>query len=268
MNKNNSNDINNLNADAFDDLHCHSTLSYCANDEMRLKNITKQLEDSKNCNKLAITDHGFAVYFPLEIVLTWKFMIDNGYLFELYREQGNKKLAKHLKKITKLKNPNLLTGIEVELMNNNQLTIDDQFLEELDIIIGSVHWLPVLQETNNKNILFDAWWDNTQQLLEHNITILGHPLRFLFNRKIDPTEKQIDEMVKLAKEKNVALELNSTGKHYQQDLPLLKSILKHEATLSLANDSHRLNTIGLFDYHANCAYMLGVKLSDFNILKF
>ncbi len=253
--------------DNFDDLHCHSTLSYCANSEMSLKKISNQLQQSKTCRKLAITDHGFAIYFPLEVVLEWQFMIDNGFLFEIHREYGNRKFAKHLQNIKKLNNPQLLTGVEVELMNSDQLTIDEKFLDQLDVIIGSVHWLEIAQKTTNKQYIFDAWWDNTQKLLAHNITVLGHPLRFLYSREIEPNQEQINALVKLAKENNVALELNSTGKNYHQDLPLLKAILKHDALLSLANDSHRLNTIGNFDYHQNCCVILGVQMNDFNILQ-
>ncbi len=251
----------------FDDLHCHSTLSYCANAEMSLKKISKQLQQSNTCKKLAITDHGFAIYFPLEVVLKWQFMIDHGFLFNIHREYGNRKFTKHLQSIKKLNNPQLLAGVEVELMNNNQLTIDEKFFDQLDVIIGSVHWLEIAQKTTNKQQIFDAWWDNTQKLLAHNITILGHPLRFLYSREIEPSQEQINSLVKLAKENNVALELNSTGKKYHQDVPLLKAVLKNNALLSLANDSHCLNTIGNFDYHQNCCAILGVQMNDFNILQ-
>ncbi|UDQ97869.1 PHP domain-containing protein [Lentisphaerota bacterium WC36G] len=252
----------------LNDLHCHSTLSYCASAEMTLKNISQKLSSLPEINKLAITNHGFSVYFPIEVVFNWEFMTDNGYLFEVYRHHGNEKLARHLKKIDKLKDPRILKGIEVELMACDKLTVDEKFFDQLDVIIGSVHWLEVDRYTPSDEIIFESWWKNTQQLLSHNITILGHPLRYLYNRGIKPTISQIDALVKLAKEKNVAIELNSTGHNFDQDIPLLKTVLKYETILSIANDSHRLDNIGSFDYYENCCKILDVKLDDFNLLSF
>ena len=114
----------------------------------------------------------------------------------------------------KLKGIRLLKGIEVEILEDGGLDLPDRILQQLDLVIGSVHSrfrLPARQQT-----------ERILRAMDHRFfSILGHPSGRLINER-DPYEVDMAAVVQKAKERGCFLELNAnpqrldlTEKHCQ-----------------------------------------------------
>jgi DNA polymerase (family 10) len=101
----------------------------------------------------------------------------------------------------KLKGIRLLRGIEVEILEDGGLDLPDRVLQQLDLVIGSVHSrfrLPARQQT-----------ERILRAMDHRFfSILGHPSGRLINER-DPYEVDMAAVVEKAKERGCFLELNA-----------------------------------------------------------
>lgn len=243
--------------------HCHTDLSYCSEGGMTLDSIVGIVKRSSNLDKLAITDHSFAIYFPKDVAWSWKYMVDSS-VFDKYRDYGNKILDQHLREIVARKHDKLVPGLEVEMMHDGRLTVDPDLLEEVDLIIGSVHWLDI-SSTSNKNELLRIWERHTMQLLDSGIHILGHPFRWLSTR-YDVSKDVIKRVVKAAAKRDVVLELNS---HYEigTDITMLREILEQNAMVTFATDAHRQEEVNDFSYHIKLLKEANISMDSLRVFE-
>ncbi len=231
------------------DSHAHtSCLSYCCDPGITPETYRQALRERPELAGVAITNHGFATYFPLETAWGAEFM-RNPQMFDAHREFGNRRLERHLQEIEPLRPEGVYTGFEVEMMADGRLTLDPRFRERLDVLIGSVHFMPGLEGGAEAAAeILPAWWEHTEQLLHSGIDVLGHPFRWLArNAKIGVTEEMIRRLVRLAAEAKVALELNSHMR-IPGDVLLLRECLEAGVKVTLASDSHSLEEIGNLEY--------------------
>jgi DNA polymerase (family X) len=101
----------------------------------------------------------------------------------------------------KMKGITLLKGIEVEILENGRLDLPDCILQQLDLVIGSVHSrfrLPIKQQTERILRAMD----------QRCFSILGHPSGRLINER-DPYEVDMAAVIQKAKERGCFIELNA-----------------------------------------------------------
>jgi len=101
----------------------------------------------------------------------------------------------------KLKGIRLLKGIEVEILEDGRLDLPDRVLQQLDLVIGSVHSrfrLPARQQTERILRAMDRRF----------FSILGHPSGRLINER-DPYAVDMAAVVQKAKDRGCFLELNA-----------------------------------------------------------
>jgi len=241
----------------FDDYHAHTSLSYCCEDGIRPQDYVAAIRRGDAVRRVAITNHGFAIYFPNDLAWSWKFMLDPS-IFDAQRAWGNDRLRNHLDEVDALRGEGLLTGIEVEMMGDGRLTVDPALVDRLDVVVGSVHWLPVSRQTgHDPGEVLDYWLAHTQQLIRSGIDILGHPLRWL-SAQIDPVPNEIiPHLVESAREAEVAVEINA---HYvvRTDEDLLSEAVRTGAVVAFCTDAHRMSEIGQFGYHRRLIKQLGL----------
>ncbi len=124
----------------------------------------------------------------------------------------------------------ILAGIEVDILEDGSLDLSDSVLEQMDIVIASVH--SHFNQTASQM---------TERLLKAvsnpNTSLLGHPTgRMLLRREAYPFD--IDAVLKLAAEKKVAMELNA----YPDRLDLcdrhLRLAKQHGVKIVINTDSH------------------------------
>jgi DNA polymerase (family 10) len=91
----------------------------------------------------------------------------------------------------------VLQGVEANIDDNGQLDISKEKLEELDLIVAALH-----------NKIENPTESIVKTLKEYPVDILAHPL----NRKVssrEPLDVDLDKIVEVAAEENIALEINS-----------------------------------------------------------
>lgn len=91
----------------------------------------------------------------------------------------------------------VLQGVEANIDDNGELDISNEKLEELDLVVAALH-----------NKIENPTESIVKALKEYPVDILAHPL----NRKVssrEPLDIDLDKIVEVAVEENVALEINS-----------------------------------------------------------
>ncbi len=250
----------------FDDYHAHTNLSYCCNTSLTLEDYRLALRRHGHLRTATITDHGFAIYFPKEMAWSWAFMLDPS-IFDQHMRWGNERLLPHLDAIDAHRAEGLLAGIEVEMMKDGRLTFDPTLRPRLDVIIGSIHWLPVGRSAGSPwNEIMKVWRSHTQQLIGSGIDVLGHPLRWLSVQIDHVPADVIGWVVEEARRSGVAIEINQ---HYvlDTDAELLAEVARTRAPVTLVTDAHESDEIGRFDYHVGLLKDQGLTLDDLTLWK-
>jgi len=245
----------------FDDHHAHTWLSYCAEDPIGVSEYAGAIERGDSLRTVAITNHGFALYFPEDLAWSWRFMEEPA-LFDEWREWGNGRLVPHLDEVDSFRDRGLRTGVEVEMMGDGRLTVDPRLRDRLDVIVGSVHWLR--SEGGKPAKLLDEWMRHNRELVRTGIDILGHPLRLLA-KYVQPLPAEIVPfVVDIARDAGVAIELNG---HYvvEADRDLLLEAVRRDVPVTLSTDSHRFSEIGRFEYHLGLIADAGLKPGDLKL---
>lgn len=147
---------------------------------------------NKGYEYLAITDH------------SKRLAITNGL--------DEKRLLAQIKQIDEmnatLKNFRILKSIEVDILEDGKLDLSNDVLKELDIVVASVHSkfkLPEAQQTERIIRAMDNPYCN----------IIGHATGRLINKR-NPYPVTMEKLLRAAKERNVAMELN--GQPYRLDI--------------------------------------------------
>jgi len=152
---------------------------------------------------------------------------------------------KKIREINKNSPIPILSGIEVDILADGTLDLPDSILKEFDIVIASIH-----SYFNQPPFIL---MDRIEKALSNKyVNILAHPTGRLLGRPGKPTvirkemELDFDNLLKLCKNYNVALEINCFPERF--DLSLEKTIkaVSNGVRISIGTDSHSM-------YHMNCA---------------
>lgn len=243
------------------DYHAHTNMSYCAEKGVTPEVYANLVKLNPEVDAVYVTDHGMAVYFPSEIAWKWEFLSDSR-IFDSHRDWGNSRLAPHLAKLAKLRDNRIYPGIEVEMMHDGRLTIDDSFRKEIDILIGSVHYMSTSVDENRKTVL-DRWKKHTKKLINSGIDVLGHPFRWI-NNQFPVSKETIRQIVREAKNAGISMELNG---HYvvPTDIYMLQTCVEFGVPISIGTDSHALAEIGDFSYHLATIEAAGLSLAKIKL---
>ena len=134
----------------------------------------------------------------------------------------------------------ILRSQEIDILADGTLDQDEEILEELDLVVVSVHSrfdLPIADQT--RRIL---------EALQHpQVDILAHPTGRLINKR-PAFAVDIDEILHCAKENGVIVELNAHPERL--DLKDSHLLLARELGLKIAvsTDSHRVQHLDLMRY--------------------
>lgn len=134
----------------------------------------------------------------------------------------------------------LLRSQEVDILVDGSLDQDEDVLEELDIVVISVHSrfeLPAAQQT--ARIL---------EAVQHpQVNILAHPTGRIINRR-PPFEFDLEEVLAACVEHNVAVELNAHPERLDlKDTHLIRA-KELGAKIVISTDSHRASELALMRY--------------------
>jgi DNA polymerase (family 10) len=146
----------------------------------------------------------------------------------------DKRAAEHIKRIhaanDNIEDIQIFAGIEVDILAEGNLDLSDSVLEQMDIVIASVH--------SHFNQSSAEMTDRLLKALENpNTSLLGHPTGRLLLRR-DAYSFDVEAVIKSAAQCKVAMELNS----YPDRLDLcdrhLRLAKQHGVKIVINTDSH------------------------------
>ncbi|OGV57758.1 MAG: hypothetical protein A2X45_19660 [Lentisphaerae bacterium GWF2_50_93] len=243
------------------DCHAHTNMSYCAENALTPEIYSDLVKNNTEVDAVYVTDHGMAVYFPSEMAWSWQYITDSR-IFDQHKDWGNRRLEEHLANLAKFRNNGVFPGLEVEMMHDGRLTIDDPFRARIDILIGSVHYLPIDIE-EDRNLILSDWKRHTIELINSGIDVLGHPFRWI-NNQFPVSRAIVREIVKEAKVAGVAMELNG---HFvvPTDIDMLQEAVELGVPISTGTDSHTIAETGDFTYHLATIRQAGLSLAEIKL---
>lgn len=126
----------------------------------------------------------------------------------------------------------LLTGIEVDILEDGSLDQDLGMLNSLDIVVGSIHSdLRANSKTMTRRML--------KAIENPRLNILGHCTgRKVMERKRPPSDFDADAVFSACVEFDVAVEINSRPERKDPPIELLKKALAIGCKFSIDTDAH------------------------------
>ncbi|YCA43111.1 DNA polymerase/3'-5' exonuclease PolX [Bacillus sp. JZ8] len=197
------------------DVHMHSTWSDGA------YSIEEMVEAcrARGYEYMAITDH--SQYLK----------VANGLTPERIRKQ-----REEIKKLNeKYDDFTILSGIEMDILPDGTLDYDDEILQEMDIVIASIH----SSFSQSREVIMERL---KTALDSHHVDIIAHPTGRLIGRR-DGYDVDMDLLIELAHETNTALELNSNPHRLDLASHHLKKAQEQGVKLVINTDAHNLDML-------------------------
>jgi DNA polymerase (family 10) len=117
----------------------------------------------------------------------------------------DKRALKHIARIRaaneQIDGITIMAGVEVDILADGALDLSDSVLEEMDVVVASIHSRFEQEKAQMTDRLLAA-------ISNKNVSILGHPTGRLQLRR-EAYQFDFDGLLKVAREKRVAMELNA-----------------------------------------------------------
>jgi len=195
------------------DCHVHTNRSFCGRAEMTPQTLVKLMEQ-KGLKGFAITDHS-SHFYSFSTGEVWdskspQFFLRTPHVIERHHPGAEEAIREHISSIRRYAQNGVLVGLEADCDFEGNLMIPPGIEKELDILIGSVHWLPcTVEEDKSSKRCIREFLDIALKLLEKGIYVLAHPTRIFTWSGMEVPMEVVDPLVDAAIAHGVALELNS-----------------------------------------------------------
>jgi DNA polymerase (family 10) len=124
----------------------------------------------------------------------------------------------------------IFAGIEVDILGDGSLDLSDSVLEQMDIVIASVH----SQFSQDRAAMTDRL---LKAVANPNTSLIGHPTGRLLLRR-DAYQFDLDAVLKAAAQHKVAMELNSYPDRLDLNDVHLRLAKQHGVKIVINTDSH------------------------------
>lgn len=202
------------------DLHMHTTWSDGAESVEDMVNAARKL----GYEYIAITDHS-------------KFLrVANGLNETRLREQ-----REEIERLNeKYDDILVLAGVEMDILPNGELDFETEFLGEMDLVIAAIHSSFSQSEAEIMNRLETA-------CKNPYVDIIAHPTGRIIGRR-EAYAVNMESLIKLAKETNTALEINSSPQRFDLSAEWAKVAQESGVNIAINTDAHRTDTLTYMDY--------------------
>jgi DNA polymerase (family 10) len=150
-----------------------------------------------------------------------------------------KRLSKQLEKIERLNAKTgdfrVLKAIEVDILKDGSLDLPDDILQELDVVIGSVHSDFNLSRRKQTERILSAM-DNPL------FNILAHPSGRLINER-EPYDVDLERLIEAAGERGCFMELNAHPDRLDLNDVFCKTAKEHGVKLAVSTDAHSVDNL-------------------------
>jgi DNA polymerase (family X) len=148
----------------------------------------------------------------------------------------------------------ILSGVESDIRENGELDYDGALLDELDVVIGSIH-----QRYKQDRATMTA--RVRAALANPRLQIWGHPTGRLIDKR-DPAAMDMDELLAMAASAGVVVEINGSPDRLDLSDLWAKRALGHGLRLVVSADSHREREIDNVRYAVLVARRAGARRED------
>jgi putative hydrolase len=124
----------------------------------------------------------------------------------------------------------ILTGMEVDILEDGALDLDDDLLEQLDVVVASVH-------SKLRMDKFAMTMRMVRAVESPHVDILGHCTGRLIGKRPE-SEFDADKVFAACAASNTAVELNCRPERLDPPEPLLASAIGHGCWFSIDSDAH------------------------------
>lgn len=207
------------------DLHMHTTWSDGA---QSLEEMVNQAR-GKGYEFIAITDHS-------------KFLrVANG-LNENRLQKQREEIASLNEKYTDI---HIFAGVEMDILPDGTLDFSDEFLMEMDFVIGAIHSSFNQSEEKMMTRLYHA-------LENPYISLIAHPTGRLIGRR-DGYKVNVEKLIEKAKATNTALELNANPNRLDLSAKWLKLAQEAGVKIAINTDAHSYQMLEHMKYGVSIA---------------
>lgn len=247
------------------DYHVHTTLSYCHEGDLTVENLIKKAKE-RGLIGFAVTDHSPHIYFDRQLVSKHEHIL-NYNVFLRAIEEPEDKFKQYLDMLAEYKSENVLAGTEIDVAVNGGIIFDPKYRDHVDILLGGIHWLPCMAGDYDSKTFLTQFMDFTMMLLDSDIDILVHPTRIFRRRKLEIPREVARPIVNRAKERGIAIEINS---HSQRDPDpyFVKMCIDEGVKLAMGTDTHNIIEIGDFSHHKSLLVEIGISNEQLESLIF
>jgi putative hydrolase len=153
----------------------------------------------------------------------------------------------------------VLAGIEANVMDGDgRIDADEELARKLDLFVVGIHALGNLIDPLE---VAREYLRRLTKAIEHRkVDVLGHP--FFFHQSLLPylSREEIEDFVRLAANRGVAMELNS--KYRAPDDNFLMLCLREGVKFSIGSDAHKPAEVGRIDWALAALRRVGAKRED------
>ena len=166
-------------------------------------------------------------------------MTDHSQHVTVARGLDAKRMLRQVREIdrlnAKLKGLLVLKAVELDILEDGRLDLPDDVLEELDVIVCSVHYKFNLTRERQTERIIRAM-DNP------HFQILSHPTGRLLNER-RPYEVDLEKVMTAAKERGVAIELNAYPDRLDLDDVHCQTARELGLKISISTDAHHVDDL-------------------------
>jgi DNA polymerase (family X) len=139
-----------------------------------------------------------------------------------------------------MKSIRIFAGIEVDILGDGSLDLSDSVLEQMDLVIASVHsHFNQDRATMTERLL--------QAVANPNTSMIGHPTGRLLLRR-EAYQFDLDAVLKAAAKHRVAMELNSYPDRLDLNDVHLRLAKQHGVKIVINTDSHHTSHLAMMRY--------------------
>jgi len=134
----------------------------------------------------------------------------------------------------------IFAGVEMDILPNANLDFSDDFLKEMDFVIGAIH----SSFSQPENIMMDRL---NRALENPYVSLIAHPTGRLIGRR-DGYNVDLDALLKKAKETNTALEINANPNRLDLAAEWARKAQELGVTLAISTDAHNYQMLEHMKY--------------------
>ena len=132
----------------------------------------------------------------------------------------------------------ILQGAEINIQLDGSVDVEDRYLKELDVVLGSVHFGFKRKKEQQTERLLKA-------MENEHIDIIAHPTGRLLNER-PGYELDFDNLLEKARTTKTILEINALQKRLDLNDVCVKAAVKSGVKLSIGTDSHDVSGLKNF----------------------